>query len=353
MKIVVIGQFDVEDFGFHIAENLKAMGYEVVACISFKEKKTPMMHKVNVLDKIKSYIKTSMLFASKDSRYKVLKPIFNKLSGIKCDLVICTYDYFLEGEVDNIRSMTGAKVVMWFPDHIGRIDRGVVLTANYDALFYKEPYFVRELFNIYRINAFYLPEAFSKLQLTPTQPKSLHNLCDILVIASLHSARVPILKMLIQYDLKLYGSQGPWWLDTSALQEFHTGKFLANHDKANAIQNAKIVLNTVFPTEIEGVNARTFEYAGAGGFQLMEYKKALPDLFEIGKEVVTYKTIDEMIAKIDYYLQNDTERSEIALAGKIRAWKDHDYQKRLTRLINMTFKQAVTDDDRYDYRILE
>ena len=85
----------------------------------------------------------------------------------------------------------------------------------------------------------------------------------------------------------------------------------------------------------------------------MQFKEGLPDLFEIDKEVVTYETAEEMIEKINYYLNHDEERQAIAEAGKNRAWKDHDYKKRLTRLINMTFKDMVTDKDRYDYRILK
>lgn len=350
MKIVIIGQFGLEAFGLHIAENLNTMGHKVLACIPFSEDKTQMMYKVSALNKTYSYINNSMLFASRKSRYYVTRHIFKRIDGIKCDLVICTYDYFLRDEVSRIRKMTGAKVVMWFPDAISGTGRELVLNAGFDAVFYKEPFFVRELVNIYKLNVFYLPEAFSVIQHTPTGQKSAKSVCEVLVIASLHSARVPILKRLTKYDLKIYGSQGPWWLDTKVLKPFHAGQFVSYHEKADIIQNSKIALNTVSPTEIEGVNVRTFEYAGAGGFQLMEYKKALPELFVIDKEVVTYKTTDEMIEKIDYYLQHEKERNEIAEAGKIRAWKDHDYQKRLARLINMTFKEDATLEDRLDYR---
>lgn len=357
MKIVIIGQFGIEAFGLHIKENLEAMGHNVISTIPFAEDESEMMYHIHKLFKIQTYIKRSLLFASPKLRKCVLKHIFSKINSRKCDLIICTYDYFLKDEISEIREKTGAKVVMWFPDHPGRLDRETVINAEYDAIFYKEPYLVRQFNNIYGLNVFYLPEAFSVLRHIPTRELSQEKIkeyrCDIASIGSLHSARVPILEKLVKYNLKIYGSKGPWWLRTNNLVQYHTGKFLAYNDKADAIKYAKISLNTVQPTEFEGVNVRTFEYAGAGGFQLMQYKKALPDLFEIDKEVVTYKTADEMIEKIEYYLQHKAERIKIAQAGKERAWKDHDYQKRLTRLINMTFKGNITKEDRYDYHILK
>ncbi|WP_427113983.1 CgeB family protein [Megasphaera sueciensis] len=359
MKIVIIGQFGIEAFGFHIKENLEAMGHEVVACIPFSNDKNVMMYRVTPIDKVINKIKRKMLFASPRLRRFSLKHIFVALKHIKCDLVICTYDYFLPDEIELIRKITGGKIILWFPDAISNYQRGLAIIAGYDALFYKEPYIVKYLHDIYKLNVFYLPEAFSKLRHTPTCDYHNENVlkdkyrCDIVMIGSLHSARLPLLERLTDFDLKIYGNRGTWWLNTSKVIQYHTNKFLSNHDKADAIKYAKISLNTIDPPEIYGVNVRTFEYAGAGGFQIAQHKKAIGDLFVCDREIVTYRTMDEMIQKVRYYLGHNDERNKIANAGKIRAWKDHDYQKRLTRLINMTFKENIIDEDRFDYRILK
>jgi spore maturation protein CgeB len=58
--------------------------------------------------------------------------------------------------------------------------------------------------------------------------------------------------------------------------------------------------------------------------------------FEIGEDLVVWEDIDDLIAKINYYLQNDTERSRIATKGcaKVRSnftW--HNFAQNLKQII--------------------
>lgn len=75
---------------------------------------------------------------------------------------------------------------------------------------------------------------------------------------------------------------------------------------------------------------RIFETTGRGGFIIHPYIKGLEDLFEIGKEIITYEYGDfnDLYAKIDYYLQNDEERERIRIAGHERTKRDHTYKNR-------------------------
>jgi len=56
-------------------------------------------------------------------------------------------------------------------------------------------------------------------------------------------------------------------------------------------------LNNLHPGEIEGVNARLFEAAGAGAAILTEYRPALPDLFAVGEEVLAFGDFDELVSE--------------------------------------------------------
>ena len=67
--------------------------------------------------------------------------------------------------------------------------------------------------------------------------------------------------------------------------------------------------------EIESVNNRFFEVNGCGGFQLLDYRPILKDLLPVDPELVSFKSIDEAIEKIRYYLQNPEER--VAISQKI------------------------------------
>lgn len=79
---------------------------------------------------------------------------------------------------------------------------------------------------------------------------------------------------------------------------------------------------------------RDFEVPLAGGFYLAERVPEYADLFKPGVEVETWKTVDELLEKIRYYLDHPDERSEIAAAGKRRAAADHTWEKRFSMLFD-------------------
>ena len=68
----------------------------------------------------------------------------------------------------------------------------------------------------------------------------------------------------------------------------HTGRYLACDEKARIFRSAAGVLNTMHPAEVAGVNARLFEAAGRGAAVLTEFRQTVPDLFDIGSEILTF-----------------------------------------------------------------
>jgi spore maturation protein CgeB len=79
-------------------------------------------------------------------------------------------------------------------------------------------------------------------------------------------------------------------------------------------------------------NMRLYESTGVGTMLLTDYKDNLHELFEIGKEVETYKTKEELADKVKYYLTHEKERGKIARAGQKRTLKDHTYEVRMKEL---------------------
>ena len=95
---------------------------------------------------------------------------------------------------------------------------------------------------------------------------------------------------------------------------------------------AKTKLTFDIQGEIGGDYAATmrlFEATGSGVCLLVENKKNIKDLFEIDKEIVTYKTEEECAEKIEWLLENPIKRDEIAKAGQKRTLSDHSYKKRV------------------------
>jgi len=80
---------------------------------------------------------------------------------------------------------------------------------------------------------------------------------------------------------------------------------------------------------ISQTKARNFEIPNQGGFELTEYVPSLEDYFELGKEIICYKDIDEVVMLIKYYLRHDNEREVIKKAGVERARRDHSFKNRV------------------------
>jgi hypothetical protein len=85
----------------------------------------------------------------------------------------------------------------------------------------------------------------------------------------------------------------------------------------------------------EDINARTFETLGACTFLLTNNTPGLDQLFDIGKHLVTYESLEDCVEKIRYYLEHDGERNEIAVAGHAHAKEYHTWRARAKTLMDI------------------
>jgi len=77
------------------------------------------------------------------------------------------------------------------------------------------------------------------------------------------------------------------------------------------------------------IKARNFEIPYAGGFQLTEYVPGIEEYYELGKELICFKDVDETTTLIKYYLSQDEERIDIAKRGFSKTANNHTYSQRL------------------------
>jgi spore maturation protein CgeB len=78
----------------------------------------------------------------------------------------------------------------------------------------------------------------------------------------------------------------------------------------------------------------------SGSFYLTHDNPDLHTLFTTGKEIETYQSIEDCIAKVRYYLAHDTEREAIAYAGRQRAISEHTWDHRFNTLLD-TLKEST------------
>ncbi len=85
------------------------------------------------------------------------------------------------------------------------------------------------------------------------------------------------------------------------------------------------------------VNPRTFELAAAGAFQLVDERTHLPELLTPGKELITFNSMPDLKAKIEYYLKHPEERKAVVEAGRKRVLAEHTYAHRLRQMLSIIY----------------
>lgn len=82
------------------------------------------------------------------------------------------------------------------------------------------------------------------------------------------------------------------------------------------------------------VKARNFEIPFYNGFQLTDYVPSIENYFDIGRELVCYKDVDEAVMLVKFYLENETARELIKDAGHKRAIQEHGYIDRFQDILS-------------------
>jgi len=96
----------------------------------------------------------------------------------------------------------------------------------------------------------------------------------------------------------------------------------------------------------EQIKGRNFEVPGCGGFLLTGRADNLDQYYSDGREVVIFEHIDDLIAKIRYYLKHEDERAAIARAGFDRTMREHTYAHRFQDIFRYIGLPASSADIR-------
>lgn len=98
---------------------------------------------------------------------------------------------------------------------------------------------------------------------------------------------------------------------------------------------SKINLNmTMRPIET-GLSLRVWDILGCGGFLLTNYQVEIPEYFEVGRDLETYESMEELEQKVQYYLTHEDERIEIAVNGYEKTVRFHTYELRIAEMIRI------------------
>jgi spore maturation protein CgeB len=135
--------------------------------------------------------------------------------------------------------------------------------------------------------------------------------------------------------LEVWGYGAERLPEDSPLRRAHRGEAWGI-DMYRVLAQSRIVLNRhIRFAEGYANNMRLFEATGVGALLVTEAAPNLDELFEPGREVVTYDGPSDLTDKLRHYLDHDDERLAIAAAGQARTLRDHTYAKLMRRLANL------------------
>lgn len=133
-----------------------------------------------------------------------------------------------------------------------------------------------------------------------------------------------------RHPFKLYSAQEEKILKHAE----YCGTVSSHYDMPKVFKASKINLNITYKQITVGMPLRVLDIMGAGGFLLSNYQEELVENFRPGVDCVIYESIEDAVAKAEYYLEHEEERQEIAHNGH-EAVKRFSYENQLDRMFRI------------------
>lgn len=127
----------------------------------------------------------------------------------------------------------------------------------------------------------------------------------------------------------------PYWtelLEKRYGKRFKKDIFVIGNDMVDAINSYKIAVNKSIADDL---NYRVFETLGTKTFLLTNNVPNINHIIKNNEHCVIYDSFEDMINKIDYYIEHPDEASNIALKGYQHIQKNHTYFKRAQLLLDI------------------
>lgn len=138
-----------------------------------------------------------------------------------------------------------------------------------------------------------------------------------------------------KYDIGFCGGDGnraSWFDFLSKNVNFKRDDFVIGNSMVNAINSYRIHFNRNIANDI---NYRTFETLGVKTLLLTNYTENLENLFKIGEHLVIYDSQQDLLDKIKYYINNESEKNKIQEFGYKHVIENHTYDVRAKQIIDI------------------
>jgi glycosyltransferase involved in cell wall biosynthesis len=269
-------------------------------------------------------------------------------SQFRPDILLAFKGSFIESRTLETLRQSQIALYNYYPDTSPSAHDRILAESirRYDCVFYTKKFWSLNLpaALVDRPSVFlphgYDPDVHQVLSLDPRDTAAYGH--DVTVVATHTPYKERLLSELVHrcpnLDLHIYGSL---WVESSRSPELNThirGFALFGSQYAKALRASRIVL-AITSGKVDGVaqgddtTTRTYEIPACGGFMLHERTPELLELYDEGKEVACFGSVEELASKIEYYLAHPEEREAIANAGHNRCVPAYSYDNRMREIL--------------------
>jgi spore maturation protein CgeB len=231
--------------------------------------------------------------------------------------------------------------VNWVPDDIHGLAIVQHALPAYDMVFASGTDVVDALASRLERPVQYLPLAADPSVYKPMRSRDQYR-ANVVFAGTATPRRERLLGELVEFGLAVWG---PGWRRTS-LRDYCRGEQLDTENFVRAYAGASVAVNIHRSADAEpavlerGVNQRVFELAAIGVPQVVDFRGDLERLFTDRREVLVYRSVEEMRALVEATLQDLAAAEAVARAGRERLLREHTYMHRLRRLLDVVREAA-------------
>lgn len=299
---------------------------------------------IHELKKLKHQVKT---FTVKEN----INTLKTTLSSFKPDLTLTMAGFKMPPSVLTLLKQLQTPRAIWLTEDPYYTDKTLKLIHDYDFVFTIESACVDIYQNAGHKNVHHLPLGVDPSIFSPeSNRKNTYNY-DICLVGFPYPDRIDTIKFLLEHTPHTILTVGMNW--NLSLQNYtanpnyqYITRWMYPHQVATIYNQTKIVLNTHRPHQFKynrsktgfinrSINNRTFEIASCGAFQLTDPKPDLSNHFIIGKEMVTFSSMEDLLEQTNYFMKHEKERMEIAKRARQRVVQNDTFVHRLEEMVNI------------------
>jgi spore maturation protein CgeB len=256
------------------------------------------------------------------------------------------------GLIERYRRACDALWVNWWIDDPGLLALSQKLSPAYDLFLTNDPLSVEAHRGAGAKRVDWLTFAHDPQVHHPVELSNVERsryACEVVFAGRLTPLRVDALTPLVPYGLALWSEPKIAWVEDGQQVRVHDlapdhplrkawrGDSIWREELAALYNASKICVNVHSHGEYD-TNMRDFEATACGALLVTRDRPLVRQMFRVGgpaAEVVVYSGVPDLVEKVKYYLGQESERLQIAARGMARCRRDHPYDARMRRVLEL------------------